>query len=533
MKTTAPILTSGRFETPHEEYPPERRGDSWQNCVKSEVVCSRPYWRKSTESFAPGALDQHNKQMSASRLALEEAMKANDGKFIGWQIDVYSSKAEKFTTATATANEDLVALHQELSVRHGKSVAEVFAAIANVEKAFTACQTLRIPFQAVVKDELPKDSQLFGAAQEAVVQFRQMDFGLGKVSGVAAVVAHFEKNPTPGAQLVLVDGPWICGTARERIRGLGAVVKLEGAYGNRLATFVEFNNCSKGSKRPKRTCAGGKTLPPVTNPKDWRNKVSRELDANAPYWKKHFSSLTYQERAAQAKSNEDAFLALAEVMRDNQGMFSGAQIAAYESDNSANALITKAIAACSALRIPFECVVLSPIPWGCSKEVTAFRMMDMGLDTFSTLEDLANDFKSKKAKTGDQAVLTGGSKDLATAANDIKQRGVKIELQGVHGNRVATFLGEYTKRIETIHSWNKSGRAKNDFTNSLSSKIGDLTVGGPAVFVEGNHNTLIRDLKEAFGPASCSVRKTADRTGWMITLKEITKSKKTAAAIHQ
>ncbi|MEI7807649.1 MAG: hypothetical protein WCJ07_04085 [Verrucomicrobiota bacterium] len=208
-------------------------------------------------------------------------------------------------------------------------------------------------------------------------------------------------------------------------------------------------------------------------------------------------------------------------MRANKGMFRPEQIQSYELDANANPLITKAIAACATLRIPFQCVVTSNISWGMSPEVAAFHRMDMGLNKYSTRHELAEYLKSQKP--GAQAVYTGGAKDHATAVGDIRQNEIVVTLEGVYGNRVATFIRLDENRKAKKAGWEESGRDKKDYTYSLSNRKNLLVEGGPAVYIEGTYPTLVRDIKKHFGSGSCSFSKTADKKGWMITLKKITK----------
>ena len=194
MKTDAQSANQMAFiETPHIDYPPERRNDSWQNCVKSENSCNEPYWSKLADHFTAAERENQQQTISAAQLALASAMKSNRAKFSGWQVDAFLAKNEMVPDSST------------LSKRHGKPVAEILAAIANVEKAFEACQALRIPFQAVVVDELPVESKRLKAAQDAVDKFRQMDLGVTKVSGAAGVASHFKKNSAQAGDRGCVD----------------------------------------------------------------------------------------------------------------------------------------------------------------------------------------------------------------------------------------------------------------------------------------------------------------------------------------
>jgi len=504
------------IETPHIDYPPERRNDSWQNCIKSENSCNEPYWSKLADHFTAAERENQQQTISAAQLALASAMKSNRAKFSGWQVDAFLAKNEMVPDSSTPP----VILWQELSKRHGKPVAEILAAIANVEKAFEACQALRIPFQAVVVDELPVESKRLKVAQEAVDKFRQMDLGVTKVSGVAGVASHFKKNSAQaGDRVVLIDGPWKCTRANEGIRTAGVAAKLAGKHGNRLATFVRFNNVRR--HKPNEKTRRVQRLLLGKAPATWRESVQRELAINKPYWRRYNATLTQQELIAQEKNHAAAYLELADVMRANKGKFREDQIKAYELDKDSNPLITKAIAACATLRIPFQSVVNTNISWGMSPEVVAFHRMKMGLNKYSTRHKLAEYFK--KQKPGTQAVYTGGAKDRATAVNDARQNEIVITLEGTYGNRVATYIGPDGKRKQKKVAWNKSGRLLSDDTNGFAKNKDRLIVGGPAVYIEGAHSTLIRDIAKCFGPASCSVLKTADKKGWMIKLKKITK----------
>ena len=504
------------IETPHIDYPPERRKVIWQSSVKGENICNEPYWWKLAEHFTAAEREKQQQEISAAKVALETSMKANRLKLSGWQVDAFLFKNEIAPSDSAPP----AILCQELSTRHGKPVAEILAAIANVETAFEACQALRIPFQAVVVDELPVESKRLKVAQDAVDKFRQMDFGVTKVSGVAGVAAHFKKYAAQaGDRVVLIDGPWKCTRANEGISTLGVAVKLAGKHGNRLATFVRFNN--RRRHKPNEQSRRVQRLQLGERPTSWRDSVKAEFAINKPYWKRYNSTLSQEKLAEQEKSHAAAFLELADAMRANKGMFRAEQIQAYEKDKNANPLITKAIATCATLRIPFQSVVNTNISWGMSPEVATFHRMNMGLDKYSTRHKLAEYFK--KQKPGTQAVYTGGAKDRATAVNDARQNEIVITLEGTYGNRVATYIGPDGKRKQKKVAWNKSGRLLSDDTNGFAKNKDRLIVGGPAVYIEGAHSTLIRDIAKSFGPASCSVLKTADKKGWMIKLKKITK----------
>ena len=502
------------IETPHIDYPPERRKVIWQSSVKGENICNEPYWWKLAEHFTAAEREKQQQEISAAKVALETSMKANRLKLSGWQVDAFLFKNEIAPSDSAPP----AILCQELSTRHGKPVADISAAIANVKKAFDACQALRIPFQSVVADELPAESKLLKAAQEAVDKFRQMAFGVPKVSGVAGVVSYFKKNEAQaGAQVVLSDGPWKCKKSREGIRIAGAVVELAGKHGNRLATFVRLTLKPRGRPNAKSKKTLRASLPKA--PDGWNNSVKGEFTINKPYWERYNLTLSPEQLAAQEKDHKAAYMELAEAMRINKGMFSEEQIKAYELDKNSNPLITIAIAACATLQIPFQCLVTSYISWGMSPEVAAFHRMDMGLKKCSTRHELAEYFKGQE--TGAQAVYTEGAKNRVTAVSDAKQNGIVITLEGAYGNRVATFIRPDEKRKAKKLEWQKSGRDMNDDTFCFSNRVNDLKEGEAAVYIEGARKTLGRAVKKHLSPDSCSFAKTDDKKGWQVTLKKI------------
>ena len=300
--------------------------------------------------------------------------------------------------------------------------------------------------------------------------------------------------------------------ARENANGPNKfIIRLEGEYGNRVATFVRI--------KP----AGARTdvLEESNSAGSWFDSVKTQMMINEPYWRKFNQALTAAQWQQQEAEMETACNNLQSALKTHGRMFLAAEIQAHISKTGQNELISLTMAACETLRIPLQCVVEGEPAMPVSAAVTAFRTMDLGLPTFEEPNEVVKYFAGKPA--GTQAVLTKGPRSHRHAYTGIKQRGAIATLEGEYGNRVATLLKMFGGRLAQIQDWESTGRDLNDDRFLISKQKDQLKSGGPEVYVEGSYGTIIRQLKKYFGPGSCSVLKTADRKGWLVTLKRVTK----------
>jgi hypothetical protein len=340
-----------------------------------------------------------------------------------------------------------------------------------------------------------------------------MDMGLEKVATQKELREYFNRPAnTRQNQVVFTGGNLDRNHARENANGPNKfIIRLEGEYGNRVATFVRI--------KP----AGARTdvLEESNSAGSWFDSVKTQMMINEPYWRKFNQALTAAQWQQQEAEMETACNNLQSALKTHGRMFLAAEIQAHISKTGQNELISLTMAACETLRIPLQCVVEGEPAMPVSAAVTAFRTMDLGLPTFEEPNEVVKYFAGKPA--GTQAVLTKGPRSHRHAYTGIKQRGAIATLEGEYGNRVATLLKMFGGRLAQIQDWESTGRDLNDDRFLISKQKDQLKSGGPEVYVEGSYGTIIRQLKKYFGPGSCSVLKTADRKGWLVTLKRVTK----------
>jgi hypothetical protein len=136
--------------------------------------------------------------------------------------------------------------------------------------------------------------------------------------------------------------------------------------------------------------------------------------------------------------------------------------------------------------------------------------------TFATMGDVAAYLKEQEP--GTRVIMTEGPKKAPRKVRqELRQRGVRVNITGEYGNRIVTFVGVETHTPERQKRYKAS---QNDDENlsfgAQKQKIIDSEDGAP-VFIKGNNTTIIRGLRKMGYKGRYSVNKHNDGGGQTVT----------------
>src|ERR1035437_5331416 len=234
-----------------------------QTSIEKEIRINQPYWRRINSRLSPEQLQSWLDEQETARKSLAGTKNLIPVRMVEAYLDSLMPRENKLASKLTGLCSD-----------------GIDQAYKTVHLALVSCGVLRILFQTVVDGRLPADPHL-AKADEEVVDLRQMNLGLPKVKAAKDVAKYFRKIANPqGAQVVVYGGLTKAGKMLNEIRAKGANVTLEGAYGNRVATFKNSTEPKK-KKRYKTKNPGG-----TIDPTKWRNYVDGEMGIAEPYWAK-------------------------------------------------------------------------------------------------------------------------------------------------------------------------------------------------------------------------------------------------------
>ena len=471
-----------------------------QTSIEKEIRINQPYWRKTNSSLSP---EERQSWLDEQ----EEARKSLAGR----KRLIPVRMVEDYLKRLGAGGDDLI------SKPVGSGSDEIDPADHEVHPALVSCRVLRIPFQTVVDGKLPDDPRL-AKADEDITVLRRTDLGLDKVATPGDVAEYFRNlRDREGAQVVVFRGLRKAAHMVKEIRFKGVNVTLEGAYGNRVATFRNLTAPKKRGRTPKNNRETKASA-------NWQQRIDKEFRINDPYWAKLEKDLIPADAAALLETLQRAHMELIQALLDNGGMFDAGQIADYLAGKEGpTSLVGRAVETCTTLRIPFQCVAATSVPasLGCSKAVEDFRQMDLGLPKFDGFGPMAEHFLSGK---GDFAVLSAGPKSLVKARKRANNNRIVVQVSGAYGNRLVRYVREDDFVIQARHERERSRRnlEANDDRFIFSNRYHEFAEGKP-VYVEENYSTLMREVRKKFGPGSCTTSPSANKKGRNVTLNSFTK----------
>jgi hypothetical protein len=179
--------------------------NKWQWVIRSETLTNNPYWSKYFSGLPIAEREALIQACKRATKELFEILASNRGLFTQSQFAKY-----------------------ELGTDPDR----------RVTRAIAACEQLRIPVQIMVAGPISKKYL------RTSTEFRALDLDSKPCKSIGDLVRYF-RGKAPGETAVLTGGPPERNRVHSQAMARGLAVGVEGAYGNRLVTFKDYDDTIK------------------------------------------------------------------------------------------------------------------------------------------------------------------------------------------------------------------------------------------------------------------------------------------------